>query len=332
MGLIECLASSWPPDDWRDVTVVVAVSGGADSVALLCGLHELRGPTGAGRLVVAHFNHRLRAAAEDDAQFVRQLAQRLDVDCDIGVAVELVSSSGGDGLEAQARAARYGFLLQTAQRYGARFIATAHTSDDQAETILHRIIRGTGLAGLAGIPRIRPLSEAVTLIRPLLSVSRDDVAAYLSARRQSYCLDESNEDPSFTRNRIRHALLPQLAAQYNPNVREALLRLGHLAGEAQRVIEKIAGDLATHTVKSGSRQLEIDCLQLLDQPRHLVRELLIFVWKQQNWPQQQMGLQEWDSLATMVFSPLPDKAIQNFPGNIRAERRQDKLFLSKEDS
>lgn len=331
------LAKSWPPEDWRDVTVVVAVSGGADSVSLLCGLHELRDQAAAGKLVIAHFNHRLRPAAEDDARFVKRLADELRIPCEVATAEKPLRLSGADGVEAEARSARYGFLRDVAQRVGARFVATAHTADDQAETILHRVLRGTGLAGLAGIPRARPLSESVTLIRPLLEFSRAEVVAYLAERRQSFCLDESNEDPSFTRNRIRHALLPQLAAQYNPNVREALLRLGRLAGEAQGVIEQVAKELERRAVRypaggsagASPSQVVVDCEQVAHEPVHLIRELLVQIWKQSGWPQQQMGLDEWDSLAGMISQARPEKPVQNLPGQIRAERQADKLLLSR---
>lgn len=324
------LSRSWPPGDWRDVTVVVAVSGGADSVSLLCGLHELRGENASGRLIVAHFNHRLRPGSKDDARFVEQLAEQLGVTCEVGVAEEPIRSSGGDGVEAEARAARYAFLLQTAQQHGARFVATAHTADDQAETVLHRVLRGTGIAGLAGIPRVRALSEAVTLIRPLLEFTRAEVVEYLAARRQSFCLDESNEDPSYTRNRIRHALLPQLAAQYNPNVREALLRLARLAGESQQVIEQAAQALAKRVVRNESpNQVHVDCTDLARESPHLIRELLISIWKHQSWPQQPMGLDEWDALARMAQNSPADKQAQTLPGNIRAERREERLIFSR---
>jgi tRNA(Ile)-lysidine synthase len=329
MSFIECLAKSWPPQDWQDVTVVAAVSGGSDSVSLLCGLHELREKQAAGKLIAAHFNHRLRPAADNDARFVERLAKQLDVPCEVGIAAEPVQSSG-DGVEAEARSARYDFLLQTAQKCGARFVATAHTADDQAETILHRVLRGTGIAGLAGIPRVRPLSEAVTLIRPLLEFCRADVVEYLSARHQSFCLDESNEDPSFTRNRIRHALLPQLAAQYNPNVREALVRLGQIAAGAQQVIEEAARRLSESCVQIQSpERVEIDCPGLANKSAHLVRELLVLLWKDQKWPQQQMGLQEWNSLAGMIVQSSAEKQFRNLSGNIRAERRDNKLILSR---
>ncbi len=327
----QALAQHWPTDSWRDVTVVVAVSGGADSVALLCALAELKAAdAGRGQMIAAHFNHRLRPAAADDARFVSDLAKKLKVPCEVGQAEEPLVADGGAGWEATARAARYEFLLQAAQRVGARYIATAHTADDQAETILHRVIRGTGLAGLAGIPRTRALSEAVTLIRPILEFSRAEVVEYLAARQQTFCQDETNADVSYTRNRIRHALLPQLAAQYNPQVREALLRLGQLAGEAQAVIEARAMVLYEQFVRViSSQQIAIAGDQLAQEPPHLVREVLIQIWKQQAWPMQQMGLEEWSSLAALMAGAQNGKQTTtlNLPGNIRAEMQSGELKL-----
>jgi tRNA(Ile)-lysidine synthase len=128
----------------------------------------------------------------------------------------LLSGGHPDGVEAAARAARYEFLQATAERLGARYVATAHTADDQAETVLHHIVRGTGLAGLAGMSRARSLGAAATLIRPLLSFRRRDVIEYLGALGQSYCEDTTNRDPAFTRSRIRHELLPLLASGLQP--------------------------------------------------------------------------------------------------------------------
>ena len=132
--------------DWDDVSLLLAVSGGADSVGLLRAMVELKG-SGAGRIFVAHFNHALRGAESDaDAAFVSELCQRLDLPCETGTAdTAQLARDEGDGLEAAARGVRYAFLRATAERLGARYVVTAHTADDQAETILHRIVRGTGV-------------------------------------------------------------------------------------------------------------------------------------------------------------------------------------------
>ena len=233
LPLEEKLAASWPPAAWQDLTLLVAVSGGADSVALLRALTAVQGG-GSGRIHAAHFNHHLRAAESDaDQAFVVELCHGLGIACEVGHTAGSLAEVPGTGLEEAARAARYDFFRQAAERLGARYLATAHTADDQAETILHRVIRGTGVAGLAGIARVRSLGPAVSLIRPLLGVRRGEVLAYLEELRQPYRRDSSNDDRRFTRNRLRRELLPLLASQYNAGVVEALLRLGSLAGEAQ---------------------------------------------------------------------------------------------------
>ena len=246
------LAGSWPPEEWREVTVLVAVSGGPDSLALLRGLRALK-IAGDGRLVAAHVNHQLRGSESDeDERFVREQCESLGLPCEVGKApVAAIADEQGDGIEAAARQARYAFLTEAAHRVGARFVATGHTADDQAETILHRILRGTGIAGLAGSPRTRALSPATTLIRPMLTVRRAEVLAYLDRLGQPFREDRTNADRRFTRNRIRHELLPELARQYNPHVVEALVRLGKLARESQAALEPMIEDLMRTAVREG---------------------------------------------------------------------------------
>ena len=230
--LEEKLANAWSPQAWADVSVLVAVSGGADSVALLRGLWALK-HGGVGQLLVAHFNHRLRGEESDaDEEFVCRLARKLGLGFECGRLESAAMEACSDGIEEAARSQRYQFLTDTAEKSAARYVVCAHTEDDQIETVLHRILRGTGIAGLSGIPRCRRLSPAVTLIRPLLEVRRVELVDYLASLGQAYREDSSNLDRRFTRNRIRHDLLPQLAEHYNPGVGEALRRLGHLAGES----------------------------------------------------------------------------------------------------
>lgn len=310
------LADAWPVSSWQDVTVLVAVSGGADSVALLRALTALR-LSGPGRLIAAHCNHRLRGVeSEADAAFVAELCHALDVPCEVGIAEP---TDRGDGLEAAARDVRYAFLAATASRHGARYLAVAHTADDQAETILHRILRGTGLAGLSGIPRLRQLTELTTLIRPLLWARRSDVLAYLSRQGQNHREDASNAQRLYTRNRVRLDLLPQLAREYNRSVVEALLRLGQLSGEAQEVL----GPLATELREAAATPLpgggwEIKLTLLPDQPRYLIREMFIQLWQLSDWPRQAMGLAEWDLLAEMAVARSGTRKLV-LPGSVQAE-------------
>jgi tRNA(Ile)-lysidine synthase len=332
------LAAAWPPDAWRGVTTLVAVSGGADSVALMRAMAALK-TCGEGRLCAAHFNHHLRGdeSAADEA-FVVELCRRFDLPGEVGHAnAGWVPVGGSDGLEAAARAARYEFLQQVAARLGARYVVTAHTADDQVETILHRIIRGTGIGGLAGIERTRALGPAATLVRPLLGIRREELVAYLDDLGQSYRLDSSNQDTHLTRNRIRHELLPRLARQFNPRVVDALLRLGRLAGEVQGVIETMVEDLSERCVVCQRPQaVEIDAAGLAGQSRYVIRELLMATWRRQGWPMQAMGFAQWDLLAEMLSAcrgiptGLPPQRV--FPGSVLAEPAEGRLILRRTDS
>ena len=322
------LAAAWPPSDWADVTVLVAVSGGCDSVALLRAMTALK-TAAVGRICVAHLNHQLRPDADEDERFVVELCQRLGITCEVGrVAVERLAAHSGDGVEAAARAARYRFLHETAGRLGARFVATAHTADDQAETILHRIIRGTGIRGLAGMTRVRPLGHA-TLIRPLLEVRRVELQAYLDALAQPCRHDPSNADLRFTRNRIRHQIMPQLRRHLNSGVTEAVLRLGTLAGEAQAVVDDLVAQRLDRCVTiDGLGAARIELAELADRPRYLVRELLMAVWRRQGWPMQAMGRRQWDELSELAGSAaMPVRRI--FPGGVTAEVAEGQMRLRK---
>ncbi|HEV3003845.1 MAG TPA: tRNA lysidine(34) synthetase TilS [Pirellulales bacterium] len=324
------LRKAWPPGDWQDLTMLVAVSGGADSVALLRGLHAIRS-AGNGRLVVAHFNHELRDEADGDEAFVRELAAGLALDCSVGRAHRPAHEPRPTtGLEESARHARYDFLRAAAVEIGARYVATAHTADDQAETVLHRILRGTGIAGLRGMRRTRPLAEGVSLIRPLLCVRREELTTYLAGLRQTFRQDATNAERRFTRNRLRHELLPQLAEQYNANVVEALLRLSRLAGEAQDVVDNLVADLLRRCVRSEGSRLLIEGAELANQPRYLVRELLVAAWRRQGWPEQAMGLAEWELLADMLLASDPGRgSARMLPGGVKVERQADALVLER---
>ncbi|HIQ20635.1 MAG TPA: tRNA lysidine(34) synthetase TilS [Planctomycetes bacterium] len=324
------LAAAWPPAQWADVTVLVAVSGGSDSVALLRMMVALK-RGGRGQLAVAHCNHQLRGAeADEDERFVVALCESLGLPCHVGRSRPV--RAGSDGLEGSLRKARYGFLQSQANRLGARYVATAHTADDQAETVLHRILRGTSIAGLAGIPRTRPLGPACTLIRPLLGFRRSELVAYLHQSGQPYRSDSSNVDQRFTRNRIRHDLLPRLARQFNPNVLDALLRLSGLAAEAQQLIDAQVEQLADgriHPEPGGG--VQIDARGLEDLPRLLLRQLLVVVWRRCGWPMQSMGFDHWESLAEMLFAAGrgqgQEKKKRVFPAAITAEMAPGVLRL-----
>ncbi|HVN27648.1 MAG TPA: tRNA lysidine(34) synthetase TilS [Candidatus Binataceae bacterium] len=203
----------------RDVTILVALSGGADSVAMFHALRALRERFGY-RIVAAHLNHAIRGDESDrDAAFVRELCAR----CGIDLIVERAQGLSAEmpNLEERAREARHAFLNAAADRVGAHFISLAHQADDQAETVLMRMLRGAGVAGLAAMGERGP----GRIIRPMLSVTRAEVLTYLECIGEGFVNDSSNQSSAILRNRVRGDLMPMLEAQYAPGLRGRLVRL-----------------------------------------------------------------------------------------------------------
>ena len=245
-------------------TVLVGVSGGADSVALLHLLSSLA-PDWQLRLHVLHVDHQLRAESAADADFVRDLGARLGVLVDVAtVAVDRRGS-----LEAAARAARYAALDVCAARVGAERIAVGHTADDQAETVLMRLLQGAGVRGLAGIPPVRG-----RIIRPLIEMRRSALETELRRAGLAWVDDRTNRDLKFLRNRIRHELLPLLADSYNPEVAASLVRVAAVARETVSALDLAAGaELDRLAVWSDrAATLKLDALRAL--PRPVAAEVL----------------------------------------------------------
>jgi tRNA(Ile)-lysidine synthase len=257
---------------------VVAVSGGADSVALLRGL--LATP-GVGPLTVAHFHHQLRPAADADAAFIRALAATHGLDFALGSAD--VRAAGGN-LEATARKLRYGWLCDVA-RTRAAWLATGHTADDNAETVLHHLVRGTGLAGLRGIAP-EAARNGVPIVRPLLAVTRAEVEAYLAELRQGFVTDATNADPAFTRNRVRVELLPLLRT-FNPRAVAALGRLARQADEVAATFDAVAAEvLARHELARAGGVVVLSVP--LNAAPPVLHALLAALWKREGWPARDM--------------------------------------------
>lgn len=307
---------------------VVAVSGGPDSVALLRALRTLR-PAGAP-LVVAHLNHCLRGADSDaDEAYVAALAARLGLGwrCE-RLDVAALAAASGENLEAAARTVRYRWLAEVARAAGARWVATGHTADDQAETVLHRLLRGTGLKGLGGIPPRRPLAEGVELLRPLLRVPRAALLAYLEAEGQDFREDRSNADLRLTRNRLRHELLPHLAERYNPAVVAVLCRLAEQAAEVQgREAAEAAALLAGAELPRAGGVLVLDPQRLAGAPRHRVREALRAVWEREGWPADEVGYEGWERAAAVA---LGEATAVDLPGGVWVRRRGRVVQLGRD--
>lgn len=308
----------------RGDRVIVGVSGGADSVALLHVLVGLQTPLQL-TLGALHVDHQLRPESAADAAFVQALCRRLRVPVlierhDVSARCRAERWSLEDG----ARRIRYQCFVTAATQRSANVIALAHTADDQAETVLMRLLRGSGLTGLSGIPRTRAL-DGTRLVRPLLDVWRQDILQYLRQHRLSFREDASNRDVQFTRNRIRHELLPLLEQGYNPQIKAALVQLAEqcrsdnasvesLASRHWKRVAKIApsGEVAL-TLRPLSRQSGAVQRSLVRRAvRHIRGDLLEFEYR------------HWQEIERLV-SGGPTGAIAHLPGGVRVRRRPDRL-------
>lgn len=265
--------------------VAVAVSGGADSVALLRALVELRQELGIV-LSVAHFHHGIRGAEADaDRDFVRALADQLGLELHLEAGdAPAYARAHRLSLETAARDLRHAWFARLISDKQTDKIATAHTLDDQAETVLMRLVRGAGVRGLSGI---FPVQEEKRLVRPLLTVTRQEVESYLKTLGQAWREDSTNQDPAHTRNRVRHQLLPMLERDFNPAIRGSLADLAETArAEADYWDQQVASALARvsrpgkpsrsgrNTSGAASRTVALDLAALTSLPLALERQVL----------------------------------------------------------
>ena len=326
--LLTALAAAVPPGFWG-ASAVVAVSGGADSVALLLGLLAIAPEEARRRLVVAHAEHDLRDAAVHDRACVERLASDLGLEVVCGrIAVRSVAEEGprGEGIEARARRLRYAFLEDVARGRGARHVAVGHTADDQAETILHRALRGTGLHGLAGMRPARELCPGIALVRPLLGISRIAVREFLTATDQAWREDESNLDRDYARNFLRHEILARCTAGPYPAAVESLTRLAMHAASASLALRSAAEFiLDTHASRHADGRIVLRLQGLATLDSHLVAELFVALWQREGWAQRDMTARHYAALAAVVRGEPP--AAIDLPGHVHARRTPEGFMI-----
>jgi tRNA(Ile)-lysidine synthase len=257
--------------------LVLAVSGGADSVCLLYTLAGLSRQLDI-ELHIAHLNHQLRGTESDaDARYVSRLAKRLGIPVTIESRdVKAYRQKYKLSLEEAAREVRYGFLAEVASRLGTKRVATGHTADDNIETILMHLIRGSGTRGMRGLLPVSPWSsgdKSLTIIRPLLELSREDTTGYCRRHYLKPRIDASNLSPEPLRNRIRHELLPELR-KYNPRIAEALLRTARITTDDLDYIETMAFQAQGNIISKKQGEVVIRKNKFLSLPAALQRQLL----------------------------------------------------------
>lgn len=300
------------------VRVLVGLSGGSDSVALTRLLLELAEHGQFSVAGVAHLNHGLRDASARDEAFCRDFAARLGLPIHVeAAAVRDSAASEGLSIEDAARRLRYAFLERVAEAAGADRIAVGHTQDDQAETLLLKLMRGAGLTGLAGIyPRRGPI------VRPLLEATRADLRNYLRANGEPWVEDATNEDLTNPRNRIRHCVLPELDRAAGGPTRPAIARAAGLIREDGQWLDELAEAEAGPLLAATERGLELDVAHLDRMPAPIRRRVLLRAMRTAG-PDREIGLEHVEAVIALLGNR---RGRIDVPGS-RVELRGGKLVL-----
>jgi tRNA(Ile)-lysidine synthase len=301
--------------------VLVGLSGGSDSVALTRLLLDLAAHSGFSVVGLAHLNHGLRASASGDETFCCEFAHRVNLPLEVDhAAVRDYASAESLSIEDAARRLRYAFLARAAAARGADRIAVGHTQDDQAETFLLKLMRGAGLRGLGGI---YPQKEQV--IRPLLDVTREDLRRYLRSRAETWIEDETNEDLTNPRNRIRHRVLPELDRALEGSTRPAIARAAGLIREDALWLDALADERFLALARQTPAGLELDVRILGETPPPLRRRILLKAMRNAG-SGREIGLGHVEAVAALLNG---NQGGVDVPGT-RVELRGGKLVLLKQ--
>jgi tRNA(Ile)-lysidine synthase len=302
--------------------ILVAVSGGPDSVALW---HFLAAYAGRGKpappVVAAHVNHGLRGPESDeDARFVRALAEKWGRPL-----VERRLGPLSAPSEEAARLARYAALKELAAEVGADRVFTAHTADDQAETVLLRLVRGAGLRGLAGMP-VRGSVKGVRVVRPLLRATREEVLDYIRRHDLPYRIDSTNHSSEAIRNFLRLEILPRIRQRMNASAREAILRAADAVREAEEYLSAESRRLLPSLARrDGQGKISLDAAALLDYPKLLRSYLFRDAVQELNGDVRNLASAHIDALLSLVTPP--SRRSVDLPGGIRAWRERGRVHL-----
>jgi len=299
--------------------ILVAVSGGADSLTLLFKLNSLKNRMGL-TLHIAHLDHMLRPDSGKDAAFVKKLGEKLRIPVTIK-SINLKTRHIKGSLEELAREARLDFLINLAKKIKADKIALGHNLDDQAETVLMRLIRGTGLSGLSGISAKRKIKNAI-FIRPLLETSRRQIEYFLKRKGVKPRIDSTNRKDLFFRNKIRHNLIPLLKNKYNQNIVDALANLAESASYDYEYLDSVA----RRSVKGNNLRLNIKRLIKLHPAilRLRIRQGIACI----QGDTRRISFQHIREIEELLYS-RPEKSIVDLPKGISVQKAHNYLRLYK---
>jgi tRNA(Ile)-lysidine synthase len=307
-------------------TVLVTVSGGSDSIFLLLAMYHLKAKLKLKKLVVCNLDHGIRGReSKEDSLFVKKASESLGV-AFIHKRINLsVKRSKDLSTEEVAREERYKFFLDAAKTARANVVATGHTLDDQAETILMRLIKGASLKGIVGIAPVRD-EGPIKIIRPLFELEKIEIEKYLDERGVEYRIDSTNKEPIYFRNVVRSEILPFLE-KYNPRLKRVLCSLAEHLREDFEFIKEAKGAARNKLSYSGGI-LEIKLKDLIVQPRALQKEILRDALEKAGGEVKRLNFRHWKELEQLITHKRTGNAI-DLPGDIRATRTSSSLVFTK---
>jgi tRNA(Ile)-lysidine synthase len=318
--------------------ILLGISGGPDSVSLLSLIFNINRTSNSNfELSIAHLNHLIRGnESEQDEQFVRSLAKRFDLPIVVERKnIKKIAQKRKLSLEEAARNERYKFLEGAAKKVGANVIAVGHTADDNAETILHRIIRGAGILGINGMRpkrRLNPLS-IVSLVRPLLFSWREDIIVYLKEMNLTYRSDSTNLEKDKFRNRIRMELIPLLEKDYNTGVKESLIRLGEVATQNYDFLKSQGESLFKKLLLNGEgtrktiKEVTLDIPRLKKAPTILQQIIIREAMVRLGISLRKFGYKRYKDILDMIQSEKTNKSVKDY---LNVSINDDKLRLFSE--
>jgi len=309
--------------------ILVGLSGGPDSIVLLHILSQLRKEYMLD-IYIAHLDHKFRGEqSTSDRKFCEDIAGKsgFDIVCE-EIDVPKIIKKEKISPEEAARQARYDFFERVARKKNITKIAVGHTRDDQAETVLMRLIRGSGMLGLGGVAPVKDI-HGITVIRPVIEISRSRIDSFIKEFGLEFRHDSSNDDVSFTRNRIRHELFPYLEGKFNPNIKEVLANMAENLRVENEFLEKFARRKFKGMVrKNKSGAIEIDIKKFRKQPEAMRKRIFRSSLEALKGNLRRFTYQHWKEVKDLIES-RPGNSIVDLPGDINIVKRKESLLIEK---
>ena len=311
----------------RGDVILAAVSGGPDSIFLVHLLTRLKTKAGIKEIVVCNLDHGLRGReSRDDSLFVKKYSAKLGLKFIHRKANLKGLKSGGLSTEELAREARYRFFREAASRTGANVIATGHTLDDQAETVLMRFIKGASLKGIVGISPLRQ-AGAFKIIRPLIELEKNEIRQYLDESKIPYRIDSTNIEPIYFRNVIRSEVMPFLE-KYNPRLKRALFNLAeHLRGDFE-FISREKERIQKGIVRQQGSSVEIRLKDIVIQPRAIQKEILRESLEKAGGEVKKLSFRHWKEMEALIKYGRKGNSV-DLPGGVRVSRTESLIYFNR---